>query len=292
MRRTLRCSSWQEENRYGDVNMNFNLKLGTFALGALALAAAVDAQAQVSSTTGSTSQVASPAVRGFAASSFQAPIAFGAGWGSVGVGIYAQTINGTANDPGDDSDGALGFAFGLGNPDKYVGLETQVAISSVTGANDSDFGESGTFGLKLHTNLPGGAAFAVGVVGIGSWGKLDDPDPNAPGQKLVESSVYAVATKVFGLGDYPLVATLGLGDEAFQDPDDDGANVIGALAFYPHHQISLIAEYTGRFANAAVSVAPIRSFPLTLSLGGVNLAEEHGGDAELAGSASLGFTFF
>lgn len=263
---------------------NLNWKMGSLALGVLALAS-VDAQAQVSTTQATTAQAAS-AMRGFAGASFTAPIAFGAGWGAAGVGLYGQTIDSAD----EDFDGALGIAFGLGDPDKYVGLETQVAVSSITGANDSDFGENGDFGFKLHTNLPGDAAFAVGVVGVAPWGKNDDPVPGT-GKKAVESSAYAVGSKVFALGTNPLVVSLGIGDEFFNDPDEDGANVLGSVAFYFTRRISVIGEYTGRFANAAVSVAPFDRAPLTISLGAVNIGEEHGGDTEFAGSISYGFNF-
>jgi len=267
--------------------MDLNKKFGTVVFGALMLAT-LDAQAQVADSRGGALQTSS-AIRGFAAASFTAPIAFGAGWGSAGIGIYGQTIEGTAADADDDADGALGFAFGLGDPDRYIALETQVAISSITGANDSDFGESGDFGFKLHTNLPGDAALAVGVVGVGPFGKNDDDDGS--GRRNVESSVYAVGTKVFALGNNPLVLSLGLGDTVFNDPDEEGANVLGSAAFYFTRQFSVIAEYTGRFANLAVSAAPFSSVPLTVSLGVVNVAEEHNGDAEFAGSVSYGFSF-
>jgi len=268
--------------------MDLNKKFGTVVFGALMLAT-LDAQAQLADSRGGALQTSS-AVRGFAAASFTAPIAFGASWGSAGIGVYGQTIEGTPADSGDDADGALGFAFGLGDPDRYIALETQVAISSITGANDSDFGESGDLGFKLHTNLPGDAALAVGVVGVAPWGKNDDDD-DGDGRRNVESSVYAVGTKVFALGNNPLVVSLGLGDTVFNDPDDEGANVLGSVAFYFTRQFSVIAEYTGRFANLAVSAAPFSSVPMTVSLGAVNVAEEHNGDVEFGGSISYGFSF-
>lgn len=268
--------------------MDLNNKFGKVVFGALMLAA-LDAQAQGADTRGGTLQTSS-ALRGFAAASFTSPIAFGAGWGGAGIGVYGQTIDGTASDSSDDLDGALGFAFGLGDPDRYIALETQVGVSSITGANDSDFGESGALGFKLHTNLPGDAALAVGVVGVAPWGKNDDTIPGT-GRRNVESSVYAVGTKVFALGNNPLVLSLGLGDTVFNDPDEEGANVLGSAAFYFTRQFSAIAEYTGRFANLALSAAPLSSLPLTVSLGVVNVAEEHNGDAEFAGSISYGFSF-
>src|SRR3546814_15115108 len=61
------------------------------------------------------------------------------------------------------------------------------------GSKDS-FGESGSIGLKLHTNVPGYASFAVGVDGTGRWGSKSYTHASS-------SSVYAVATKIVPVGD-------------------------------------------------------------------------------------------
>lgn len=251
-----------------------NKKLAFAATGAALMLASAAAQAQTAAQ-----QAAGP-LRGLAAATLQAPVAFGAGWGGVGIGVYGQSID---YSPNEDYDGSAGIAFGLGNPDKYVGLETVVSTSSLTGASGDDFGEAGSVGLKLHTNLPGHASFAVGVTGTGRWGNAQ------PGNT---SSVYAVGTKFFRLGNtVGLVANLGLGDNLYQEPGKSGANVLGSLALYISPRVSIIGEYTGRFANAAVSAAPFRSLPLTVTLGAVNLGESHGFDTEFAGSVGLGFSF-
>lgn len=221
-------------------------------------------------------------LRGFAAASLQAPLAFGARWGSVGIGGYGQSCDCNA----DDADGSLGIAFGLGNPDELAALEVSVAASSLfgdTGSGDS-FGEAGSMGFKLHTNLPGYAAFAVGVNGTGRWGSEDFTHNN-------RSSVYAAASKMVSMGPVATVLNIGIGNELYNEPDRNGANVFGSAAVYLLPQLSLIGEYTGRFANAAVSVAPLRRLPLTLTLGATNLGERYGGKTEFAGSISYGFSF-
>lgn len=245
------------------------------AIGALMLGSA-PAWAQTGSTTAST---AASELRGFAAPALQAPVAFGARWGTFGVGVYGQTID-------DDEDGSLGVAFGLGDPDKYAALEVAVASSSLFGkygSNDS-FGESGSIGLKLHTNLPGYASFAVGVNGTGRWGSRGFKHSNS-------SSVYAVASKMVPVGPFAAVLNLGIGDELYNEPGDSGASALGSVAFYFTQQVSVLAEYTGRFTNAGLSVAPFRTFPLTVTLGATNLGERYGQDVEFAGAVGLGFVF-
>ncbi len=254
--------------------MIHNKKLAFVATGAALMLASAAAQAQTAAQ-----QAAGP-LRGLAGASFQSPVAFGASWGGVGIGVYGQTIDNAS----EDYDGSAGIAFGLGNADKYVGLETVVTTSSLTGASGDDFGEAGSVSLKLHTNLPGHASFAVGVNGTGRWGNASNPTNS--------SSVYAVGSKFFTLGNtVGLVANLGMGDGVYQEIGEDGAAVFGSLALYITPRFSIIGEYTGRFANAAVSAAPFRSLPLTITLGAVNLGERYNDDVQFAGSVGLGFSF-
>lgn len=251
--------------------MNFDKKFA-FAASALLLTS-MPALAQTEAAS------AAAGLRGFAAPSLLAPTAFGASWGAVGVGLYGQTCD--CNQ--DDADGSLGVAFGLGDADKYAGLEVSVASSSLfgdTGSGDS-FGEVGALGFKLHTNLPGYASFAVGVNGVGRWG---DNNPN-------RSSVYAAASKFFDLGSVATILNIGIGDNIYNDPGESGANVFGSAALYFTQQISVLAEHTGRFTNAALSVAPFKSVPLTLTAGATNLGERFGGDVEFAASVGYGFSF-
>lgn len=249
--------------------------LAILATGAALMGASVAAQAQ------SPAQQAAGPLRGLAGAALQAPVGFGAGWGSVGFGVYGQTLGDYSSD---DFDGSAGIAFGLGNPDKYVGLEVAAGTSSLTTQNGDSFGESGSMAFKLHTNLPGHTSIAVGVNGTNRWGAADNPNNS--------SSLYIAGSKFFNVGEsLGLVTTLGLGDGVYRGIGDSGAGVFGALALYLSPRFSIIGEYTGRFANAAVSMAPFRSLPLTLTLGAVNLTERYNDDVQFAGSIGLGFSF-
>ncbi|MDB5967673.1 MAG: hypothetical protein JWQ90_123 [Hydrocarboniphaga sp.] len=222
---------------------------------------------------------ASRTIQGYAAASFQAPVGFGMSWGAIGAGAYAQTL-------GSSSDGAAGISFGLGDADKYVGLETSAVFSSLTGHGSSDsFGDSGSFGLKLHTNLPGDAAFGVGVIGTGEWGSQGFKDANS-------SSVYAAVTKGVQVGNHVAILNLGVGDNLFNEPGKTSIGVFGSGAFYFTNWLSVIGEYSGRFTNAAISIAPLPQFlPLTITVGAINLGKRYGGDVELGGTVGLGYNF-
>ncbi|TDU32886.1 hypothetical protein DFR24_2296 [Panacagrimonas perspica] len=268
--------------------MKLKAVAATFALNAISLAV-VTANAQ-----GSAISVPQSAPNSYAGASFGSPLAFGADWGAVGIGVYGQTLpnkfNGAKLDTDEDFDGSAAIVFGLGDADKYVGLETAIVTTSLTGSekltgNDSDeFGESGGLSFKLHTNVPGGAALAIGVIGTGRWGEAEEQN---------ESSVFANATKVFsidtGSSKHALVANIGIGDGSFTSSlRDDGVNVFGSLAFYVTRQLSLIADHNGRFTNLAVSAAPIRGIPLVVTLGAVNVGERFDSDMQFGGT--LGYT--
>lgn len=248
------------------------LAAGTLLAGTLSCGAAM-AQSSAAATGATNAPAGAPGM------SLGSPIGYGASWGDVGIGVGGQTLDDDV--PGvDDVDGSAALVVGLGDARKYVGLEVVVDAISIR----DDFGEDGAFALKLHTVLPGNAAFAVGVENIGRWGSAE----------AGRSSVYAVATKFFSVSSMPLAVNLGLGDNRFNDAGDTGANVFGGLALYVHPQLSIIADWTGNSLNAGVSALPFRSLPLTVTLGalnttGENLGGQFGDDTEFGGA--LGYTW-
>lgn len=253
------------------------LAAGTLVAGTLSCGAAM-AQSSTAATGATNSPAGAPGM------SLGSPIGFGASWGDVGIGVGGQTLDDDV--PGtDDVDGSAALVVGLGDARKYVGLETVVDFISLR----DDFGEDGAVALKLHTVLPGNAAFAVGVENIGRWGSAE----------AGRSSVYAVGTKFFALNPgaanaLPLAVNLGIGDNRFNEAGETGASVFGGLALYVHPQFSVIADWTGNSLNAGVSALPFRSFPLTVTLGalnttGENLGGQFGDDTEFGGA--LGYTW-
>jgi len=268
--------------------MKHNVVAATFVLNALALASGA-AHAQAGFTSAPVPQAVQ---KSFAGATFGSPLGFGADWGTVGVGLFGQVIPKPLRNPNDDTklDGSGALVFGLGDANKYFGLETQVVTSSLTGNalnGDDSFGEGGGLGFKLHTNLPGGAAVAVGVSGTSRWG-------NAKNTNV--SSVYAVGTKVFSLdlggSKHALVVNGGVGDGGFlHDFTDDGVNAFGSLAFYVTRQYSAIVDYGGRFTNVGVSASPFNSFPIVITLGMVNVTERQNLSSQFAGSVGYAFSF-
>ncbi|HVT36117.1 MAG TPA: hypothetical protein VHE37_11045 [Nevskiaceae bacterium] len=211
-----------------------------------------------------------------AAPALQVPGGGGSGWGSIGVGVYGQTARGTPA----RADGSLGLNFGLFDPAKYFGLDLSVSFTSLTGANGSRAFDAGTLGYKLHTNLPGLVSFGIGATSVQRWGVA----------KANKADEYASLSKYFPMGAYALSATVGVGDGGFTT-DGKGVAGYGSLAFYLTPRISFIGEFTGRFTNFAVSWAPLRLHPLSVTLGAVNLTQWHGLDTQVAASVGYGFGF-
>lgn len=228
-------------------------------------------------------------IKSAAGASFGSPMGFGASWGQAGIGAYSQTIDG----PSDDVDGAVGFAFGLGDAKKIVGLEIGMGLSSLWGDSNSPdgLGDNGAFSAKLHKQLPGAASIAIGATGWGRWGDHNDSR---------ETSYYVVGTKVFRVGHHVLVANLGAGNRFYNqstgsqgslNTTSDNLNALGSLAFYLSPQFSVIADYTGNVLNVGASVAPLKQYPLTITVGAINTTERLDGDVEFGLMASYGFSF-
>lgn len=210
---------------------------------------------------------------------FGSPTGFGAGWGIIGIGVSGQTVSNGSN----DVDGSMSVSFGLGNPGRWVGLQADINVISLTDA----FGEDGNIGLKLHTALPGRSAFAVGVENLAPWGFAKGRD----------ESVYAAYTKVFQLNPdnpvnpVPLSVNIGVGDGRFESNNNEGVGLFGSLAIVPWQQVSFIVDWAGQGLNIATSFVPFRRIPLNVTLGAINVTERAPGPADGSAefSASVGY---
>lgn len=234
------------------------------------------ASAQSVAATASAQSVSLPA--GYAAAAFQAPVGFGTRLGSVGFGVYGQMIDNAE----DDFDGSAAVTVGLGDPGKWFGLDVSAVSSSLSGSSGAEdgFGEAGSFGVKLHTNLPRYISLAVGVQSFRAFGAAEDAN---------QSSLYAAGSKFFKWDGGGMMFTVGAGDGSF-DHDANGLGAFGSLAWYIDPRFSLIAEYSGRYANAALSFAPFASQPLTITLGAVNLNDRYDLGTQGALSVAYGFS--
>ena len=192
---------------------------------------------------------------------FGTPSAYGANWRQAFVGTSGIIDLGGAG----RTDGSFSVGTGFGNSVSSLGVEVSMSVTSVSAG---DFGDSGSFGVKLHKIIPstGGLGLAVGWSNALDWGDTRD----------AEETVYGVASKTFALrpdstNRLPLSASVGVGTGSFRSTGaiaagDNAPNVFASLGVVLIPQVSLASSWTGSQWNLGMGVAPFR-VPLTFTLG-------------------------
>lgn len=185
--------------------------------------------------------------------SLTTPVGWGAAYGTVFVGAGGTTPAPYSH----DSDGAMGFGIGVGNPRKNLGLE-----ASIVSLDLSDWGRY-ALNLKLHRYLGCGNSIAVGVENI----LISDTANN---RTDTDESYYIVYSQ--GVQDRHVINdntnrtklhySIGIGNGRFRDKsplDVDhgkgkhGTAVFGNVAYELFDQCNGIVEWNGVNLNAGVS---------------------------------------
>ena len=185
------------------------------------------------------------------------PSAYGKSWGSASVGLGLQTRTRFTN----SADGVFGIGFGLGDARQWVGLDVGVTITDLLETPAAD----GTVSFKLHRQLPGDFAIAVGVQNAIAWGNTDGG-----------TSPYGVVTKRFRLQERienpfsQLYVSVGVGSGQFRSEldiqsDRNSIDVFGSVAVRVVEPVSAIAEWTGQDLTLGLSVVPFRNVSLVIT---------------------------
>ena len=172
------------------------------------------------------------------------PSGYGAGWGRAGIGIGLQERARFTN----QVDGVFGFGFGLGNPQKNVGLQIGVSLVDL-----NNIFKDGTVNLKLHRRFSNDFSLAVGIQGFTTFGVTDGG-----------SSGYGSFTNRFTLKPNrsqpfsELYTTLGIGGGQFRSESDinngvESIGVFGSVAVRIIEPVNAIAEWTGQDLTIGVS---------------------------------------
>ncbi|MEL6931142.1 MAG: hypothetical protein AAFO95_21355 [Cyanobacteria bacterium J06600_6] len=183
------------------------------------------------------------------------PSAYGASWGSAGIGVgYQQRARFR-----EQSDGVIGLGFGLGNPLKNVGVQIGISLVDVS----APFRDGG-INLKLHRRLPQDFSVALGVQGAVKWGETDGG-----------SSIFGVATKRFKLRQdrtkafSEMYTTLGIGGGQFRSESDinngnDNIGIFGSLAVKVIQPVGFVAEWSGQDLTIGVPLVLFRRLPIVI----------------------------
>ena len=229
------------------------------------------------------------AQKGYAGASFGSPLAFGMNFGAVSAGGYTQTQKGFAN----LADASIGLTVGLGDPNRYVGVDASAVFATILKSKGSSagFGEVGSLSVKFSRNLDPATAVGFGINGVYFYGFT----------KELEQPVYfANGSHIFSVGSgewrRPLVTNLGIVASGFEDSLNSRNKTIvrpfGSVAYYLYRQVSLIVDYNGRYGNAGLSIAPFARFPATVTLGAINLNDNDGQGTQFGVAVSIAGRFF
>lgn len=216
-----------------------------------------------------TAPIAAPGI------AFGSPTAFGAGWGQLFAGVGGQTID----SPDQQVDGSALFGFGLGDPHRYLAIETAVNVISLR----DGFAEDGNWSFKAHHTWSDRSALAIGVHETGGWGAAAD----------TPTSTYVAYSRVLELDPatpkrpLTLALNVGVGNERFAAPADD-AGLFGSVALSWHRQSSVIADFDGRDLGLAVSAVPFYRIPLVATAGLINVTERY---ADMEFAAGVGYLY-
>ena len=220
--------------------------------------------------------------------SLGAPTGMVASWGSVFVafGGLATESAGTSR-----TDASSSVGMGFGNPVKSIGATLSLSIGSV--APDGDMAERGSVGFSIGKFFVGPQlGVAIGGIDVGGWNDITLPR---------DHSAYIAVTKIIPLDEYPIIVSLGAGNNAFADVQTIALNptlnprkeidAFAAIAFYLTPHINLLVDYTAGVSSAGTSIAPLADVPLVITLGAYDISKDVPGHTSVSFTGSIAYAF-
>ena len=169
-----------------------------------------------------------------------------------------------------DPDGNASLALGLGNPEKFFGLEVRMNIYGLSDALGApgNFGES-TFDFHFSRLLGNDVWLGAGGYNLTGW-NLEPPNELA--------SYYFVTSKGFRLHQRDkafshLFLSVGIGngrfraDEDYSISDEAPWNVFGSVALQVLPEGNFMVEWNGFNMFSGFSVLPFKKWPLQIVIG-------------------------
>ncbi|WP_281968411.1 hypothetical protein [Roseovarius nanhaiticus] len=193
------------------------------------------------------------------------PSGFAAPRGALFFGVGGSTKTQESN--ADSVDGSL-FA-GLGLPTGSDAFDAHV-IANITSTSSEDFGDSGSFALKLSHRRDhdfGTFALGLGVTGLAGWGDAERGDPAASLTGSWATHVVPEAAPAF-----PVIVSFGVGSDVTEDEKTGAFGGLG-IGFTPNFSGSL--GYNGRESVIGLSRVVPELDGLNLSMGINGALEDH-----------------
>lgn len=189
-----------------------------------------------------------------------------------------------------DTDGALAFGMGFGNPEE-IGGSVSLGIGSIDPTDGGAFNRGDLNVSVGHHFKDLGLGVSVGMTGLSLW----------RAEKLhgdyKEPSFYLATTKLWGNDFVPVAVTVGFGNNSYADINKendrkDKVDGFGSVAFYLHPQLSFITDYTSNVLTTGISVVPFPAYPISASIGATNLTKQGPNDKVAAiGSIAAAYVF-
>jgi hypothetical protein len=217
-----------------------------------------------------------------AAKSLMSPTGWGASGGLLFIGGGVTTPQAYSK----NSDAAISFGLGVGNPVRNLGVQLSTTMSDVS--NQGVF----SLGFKVHRYVGYGTSIAVGGENFFADVRSD-----------ANESYYIVASHAFqelasSLPSFArLHASIGVGEGRFsqKSPLDvatgkgkDGTYVFGALSYEVYEATNFIVDWNGVNLATGFSVTPFSAFPLGISVGVADLTDNSGDQPRFI--ASVGYS--
>lgn len=238
--------------------------------------------AAIASRNPTTAQMTQATLRAAPGNSLGSESAWGAGWGDFFAGVGYQSRGRFSSRP----DGSESAGFGVGDPERFVGLE--VGFNSASSFRQTP-GKNGSVSLKLHRHLPWQYGFAVGIENAASWGGTDGG-----------SSTWAAVSHTFQFRENPehffgsLAWNLGVGNSRFLSQQslaagNKGVNAFGSAGLRLISRAALVADWTGQDLDAGISFVPLRRSPIVFSASFADVTRRAGDGPRLILGAGAGF---
>jgi hypothetical protein len=206
--------------------------------------------------------------------------AFGANWGDLFVGGTVAT----AGNERPHIDSYAGFGFGLGDASNLIGSTISFNMQSIR-----NFGATNGVGVDLHRIVFSDAqtqvAMAVGVTNLIKVYYLSD--------RLATGYWGAITSYIFlrpddPVNNLPLALTVG-GASGQYDQTDVG--IFGGVGIQLAPQLGIGAAWSGVSLDLGMSYVPIPTFPLTLTMEGIDLTNNTPGGPRFLLGINVGYNF-
>lgn len=211
------------------------------------------------------------------------------GWGAWGNAIFIGVGGTEPQVYSSEFDGAISLGAGFGHPVKNAGLQLTATIQDVSGMDNI------SYGIKVHKYLSRGISMAIGAEQLfGSKESTADESFYIAASRASQQHPSAIP------GISKLHMNIGLGNGRFgnksprdveEGKSEHGTYLFGGLAYEVYKNTNLILEWSGINLHAGVSITPVETIPVGITVGAADLTSNSGDGVRLIFSVGSSYRF-